>query len=329
MNKEVLEVLSGFHQVKITDKPVFTPYYEVYCAKRAARHYMSLFLLSAHSHYWGVFRDCLVVVKKKNILGTYCIQLIIPPMHKDGDFKVEREVMEFFNTEGVQSKLSGDDVIAGGYGEDIMRHEPSKKVQIFSEVIYAAKDHAEMVGGAFKNARVEWNKSKRLAAEGRFEVEVNPWQCVDDVNEIAMAWEALKLSKNEKKCAVSKTEAGLLEYTTTLYPDDFTVMVYRVDGDLVGFSYVERVSCAHAVIVKRLRSYSSTVFQDPTLLMHVFDSKHWYNKGVSTFNIGASRCDGLYAAKLKLKPIKMLSIRFAECPMKLTAEDYSSVKFST
>ena len=75
-------LMCDFEKIDFNCVDIFKVYFERYLKTKTSRYYMSIFALISDSYYYQIYNDCLVIIRKKNIISIYNIYIYISYYHQ-------------------------------------------------------------------------------------------------------------------------------------------------------------------------------------------------------------------------------------------------------
>jgi DNA modification methylase len=85
----------------------------------------SCWLTAARSHWWAVIDGCLCIIKRQKVHHTYMLELVVPPIARDGSAELERATLDNLMGLGMSVQLSEEDLARLGFEEagELLGHE--------------------------------------------------------------------------------------------------------------------------------------------------------------------------------------------------------------
>lgn len=268
---------------------------------------------------WGIVDDCLVLLKRRYIVGNRVMYLVMPPLHPAGDAQAERRVIDEFRALHVGTMLSAEDVARYGY--------PEREVKLdhrWPEYSYRASAWADLSGRHNRQIRSMVNQTSRLEAEGKLSVAQGPAAYYEhDLQDLARRWHAQRgLDVHQAKLV--RTLQDHARRGTSLR---WAHVILDESGRAVAHSLTEQIVPGQVIIVSRIRDYEWDLLPDPVLLLHAADCAAWVNlsgEPECVLTSGSARTAGLTGHKAKLRPAWVTPVGRLSTERALTKEEYDA-----
>jgi hypothetical protein len=323
MKNSLAELTLNFKAIEPSDIEVFKTYYaSFFNLRKYPRYYQSLLELGMYVNvpdfYWGIVNDCLVIVKKKWI-NNPVLYLILPPMHINNNLNAEKEVISQFAQNGINCKLSEEDIELYGYKEEVTIDKDNY------EFVYDVNTFALLDDKKIRYYVTQYKKINELRHIVHTESpnQIAYQKCEDLVTRWLKHKELKKIHSGHKtfgKFINSGLNAAL------------SIIDNVNSGLTIGFSVTEQIGSKHAIITSRFRDYDYLEIKDPNYVIHYLDCKYWYDTlgDNALLSIGSGvNVKGLVSHKAKLRPVKTLQLYNFKTDKKITREDWdSSCKFT-
>lgn len=297
------------------DFAVWRPYYEAFARTHTfPRHFQSpLHLLQGGKEFcWTIVEECLVIVKRRTMMGNRVLYLLLPPMHLEGNAAIEKRVLEEYRTHGLKAVLSEEDLGRYDYqpGRDADPDDDN------AEFIYRAGDLVALEGSEWKHERQCSRKLTDALAGGSLTLYAHepgrdgalPAQVRQACHAVTSTW---RKQKREREATVGNVHAFLRHY------DDLAHSVYPAvlqalttgEGTPVAYTIGEQIGPAWAALTVRYHDYEqeAALFGDAARTLHLLDGRAWAERlgPDALLNLGAARKTrgpGMLLAKEKLHP---------------------------
>lgn len=298
------------------------------------RYYQSIVALSSRREYLHTYyRDCLLVLKKKWIMGKPVLYLLLPPVHKHRDLRIEGEVLAELRGLGIGARLTDEDIDAYGIDRADARLDSV-------EWLYRAGDwrKAALCGYRLRRDRNKINQAERTKYGGGMSVKAYG---AGDTSFSVAAGVALAQAWGEQKkdrVEAGKSDNARRSFRNERVPHAFWDVHTSPVGILTrahvltcvhhkqaGFSYTESVA-GGVVIILRLRNYDCTCMPTIGVYMHHLDLNFWSLAATpdTIVTYGGGTSESGEAHKKSLHPIGHLDIYAVRGMRPITAEEWKS-----
>ncbi len=311
--------VSHFRPVTPQSEGIVSEYAERYYQRhRMPRFFLSPTYLAAQPtvYTWGNINDCLVLLKRRTIIGNRVMYLVVPPISASGDIAGERELIEWFRARHVGTMLGPEDLELYGYRPEDAPPDPR-----WPEYAYDSQDFAEPSGRHHKNTRAALNLLDRLVAEGMVQVDDVSVPFAEPLEWLARTWHQ-QTGRHRGEVRLVRT----FQEHAARGPLRRRALVLRDErGHPFAHSLTEEVCPGQVVIVSRLRDYTAALLPDPTLTVHALDCLHWSDVP-ALLTSGSAGTPGLTGHKAKLRPIGVVPLGRLQTERALTREEYDAAK---
>lgn len=309
--------------------------YNLFRSKEAApRYYQSLIALGCHpKEYLHVYyRDCLLILKRKWVMGNPVLYLMLPPVHKAegyADPSIESSVMEELRHLGIGARMTEEDIARFGVSR-------SDTTLASSEWLYRAGDMTDLSGGSHAAVRGRINQAKRLISENNMSLSVYDHRTDKGLFNVDAGINLARVWGEQKAAAVAagKGDNDRKSFKNPGVPPAFAAVRDAGVASLAhvltcpkhgqaGFSYSERVA-GGAVIVLRLRNYECTECRDPDIYMHYLDLSYWAEKPDTVLNYGGGTSESGDEHKRRLKACGEMKIYAVKGYRKMTGDEWKA-----
>jgi hypothetical protein len=285
-----------FKHIEFDDLEKYSQYYN----NLNNRFYKSfMYLTQSKKFIYTFYKKALLIFKRGHIMNNKYVYLLVPPITKNNDRKLELEIINDLALIGVKTKLTIDDVIIYGLDIDNLMIDKGN-----DEFIYSAKKICLMKGKKWGRVRTYINKNNQLVENGQLRVETT--RRVDPLTmrrliKITDYW--IKHHKNMK---------GIKYYLNNLnnFKPAYITYVENSNNDILAYMIVENYG-NELILTMPVKNYKINWKYDINAFVMNKVAEYWLNYYIFTYdkldvqmNIGASVNDkGLHKNKNKYEPI--------------------------
>jgi hypothetical protein len=326
-------LLRGFTRCGPVMAPPVRQAIAAYATRRTWPRYMASPSYLAHdsSHWWGTVGGCVVILKRKWVMGYPVLHAVLPPMSLPGDDRSlmsEMEATDKLLSLGIGVKYSEEDVV--DYIPDFgcfLGKPVAQKGNV--EYIYDLRGVAAAEGKQYARLRAAINAYRRTAEIDSLE----SWggllpsgQYVRaSIVEITDAWAIGR----------PKQWAGAMRQACAAIAGDATCSLFREHGTATAYSLSEKVTDSWYIGALALRSYSPDIdfarcgdmvfWQDAHSVVAYARAAQWPVTTTLYYNFGSAvNSKGLTAHKEELGPCKRLQIYDVKPAQPVTAEEWKA-----
>jgi hypothetical protein len=247
------------------------PFYEGFALTRTCPRFFQAptYLIPGKSAYgWGEVDGCLLVLKRRAYMGTYSLFALLPPMSKDGNLQVERQLIDRLRSLGISIRISDEDVDLFGIDRTTLTADSWRE-----EYVYRSGDMIERKGKHWAHVRNKIHVAERLKAEGKLD-----WEIIVGKPKLNPVLSKVKPAL-EKWVGRATGWTGQLAQTVTSLQHAvepcLTVLLYGEGGTVAGFSFSEGVGPGRVCLTTRWRAYDEDTHHDPTPVLQWLDLTAW------------------------------------------------------
>lgn len=267
---------------------------------------------------WGIVDGCLVLLKRRYIVGNRVMYLVMPPLHPAGDSDAERHVIDEFRALHVGTMLSAED-------RDRYEYAPGevKLDSRWPEFSYSSAPWWDVSGRQNKNVRSAINTAIRLHEAGTIRVIDGPMGYTWNLEDLARRWHAQRHLDTHQARLVRTLQDHALRGPLRRCAN----VIVDSDRRVVAHSLTEEIVPGQVIVVSRIRDYEWQGHPDPVLLLHAMDCRYWQraNGGEPVvLTSGSARTEGLTGHKTKLRPAWITPVGRLTTERQLTREEYDA-----
>ena len=309
------ELTADFKLVSYLEYNKISKYYPIFSLYREyPRFFMSLlYLTQSKDYYYGIVNDCLCIIKKK-MIGYPIVYLVIPPIHKNGDPRVESDTLKLFNKVKIKTRLSEEDLKL--YDIDLKLVTRDKDLD---EFIYDIKEAILLEGGNYSQFRRY--KRKYTGYTECFPSSHIKNDIILNAKELNETWSLYKerdYNGNNDCHVYDDTISSFIGLRTNNIK--FTGLV---DNGLICYDLSENVG-EGVIITTRYFNYYHPKVNNSVYILHNLTCSNWQEYKYANFGSCVGNKE-LYESKSRLKPCKILELYNFKYQYKFTKEEYDSI----
>lgn len=329
--EELQALLSGFTRCGPVPAPAVQHAIALYAARRTyPRYYLSPSYLAHNGAYWaGVVHGCVVLLKRKWVMGRPVLYAVLPPMSISPYVEVltERQAARNLLDLGIGIK----------YGEEDLEHALIPGTPVLqrgnTEYIYDLREVEECSGRKYARVRSARNAFRRLVDTDNLQLfSANTGHSIiqKDIIDLTTEWTS---TRKRWSGAVKQAEAALAgESNVSVF--------YEGKGEpfgkrLIAYSLSERITPSWYIGALSLRTpspdldflrCSDVVFWHDAIIAVAYSGAALYPGDMPLYyNFGSAvSSPGLTAHKEELGPIKKLQIYDVKPKVPVTAEEWKA-----